>query len=101
MIVTRQTRIGQEASQAMLIHGDIRLSQLSRCIDAAPVYQLNGSETRDIIDAQVDAIRRCWNTVAQEVQLSEIDHKTLVSRAFFNPLAFEDYGPLPPLPKLK
>lgn len=99
--VCPQPRVGQEASQAMLIQGSVRLSQLSLCVSAASIFQLTESEARDIIDEQVVSIRRSWSEVAQEVELSEVDHKTLISRAFFNPFAFDGYGPQPPSPAFR
>jgi serine/threonine-protein kinase HipA len=86
--VCPQPRTGGEASQAMLIHGDNRMSQLSVCLAAAPDYLLNEEKASQIIQHQVQIIRDHWNSVCDEAKLTEADRQLLWHRQFLNPFAF-------------
>ena len=88
--VCPQPRTGNEASQAMLIHGDNRMSQLSVCLAAAPNFLLDADRAKMIIKHQVRAIRDNWNTVCDKAQLTEADRQLFWHRQFLNPFAF--YG---------
>ena len=52
--VCPQPRTGNEASQAMLILGDNRMSQLSVCLAAAPNFLLDADRSKGIIKHQVE-----------------------------------------------
>lgn len=80
-----QARSGNEASQAMLIHGNNRMSQISTCLDAAPSFQLTRDEAMEIALGQKAAIEDNWDAVCDEAQLSEIDRALFWSRQFLNP----------------
>ncbi|KRA66171.1 hypothetical protein ASD79_02500 [Caulobacter sp. Root655] len=56
-----QGRTGGEASQAMLINGNRRLSQLTICLEAAPQFLLSAEKAREIIDTQLAVIRARWS----------------------------------------
>lgn len=84
-----QNRTGNEASQAMLITGDKRMSTLATCLEAAPHFHVGANEANEIISRQIDAIRANWKEVCREAALSEIDHRLLGSRIFLNPFIFE------------
>jgi serine/threonine-protein kinase HipA len=86
--VCPQPRTGNEASQAMLILGDNRMSQLSVCLAAAPNFLLDADRSKDIIKHQVEAIRKNWNGVCDEAQLTEADRQLFWHRQFLNPFAF-------------
>lgn len=88
-----QPRTGNEASQAMLIHGDNRMSQLSVCLAAAPSFLLDAEEATAIIQGQVQTIRSHWTTVCDDAELPEIDRLFLWHRQFLNPFAFYDSPP--------
>lgn len=83
-----QSRSGQQASQAMLIQGTERTSQVATCIDAASVFLLNRQEAIDIVNHQVKVIEREWQTTCDEAALSEIDRRLFWRRQFLNPFAF-------------
>lgn len=89
-----QNRAGNEATQAMLIHGDNRLSRLTVCLRAAPQFLLSGEEARGIIDEQIEGIHRHWNDVCTEAGLSHIDARLFWGRQFLNPDAMAGYGSL-------
>lgn len=95
-----QARTGREASQAMLIHGDDRMSRLAACIDAAPIFLLDGEESKTVISRQIALIREHWTAVCDEAGLSEADRALLWGRQFLNPFAFEgaheEFGPVTP-----
>jgi serine/threonine-protein kinase HipA len=52
-----QGRTGGEATQAMLITGNRRLSQLTLCLEAAPQFLLSAARARDIMERQLATIR--------------------------------------------
>lgn len=84
-----QNRTGNEASQAMLITGDQRLSTLAACLEAAPHFQLDAKVAEEAAARQIDAIRTGWAEVCEEAALSEIDRTLLGTRLFLNPFIFE------------
>ena len=84
-----QSRTGNEASQAMLISGDNRMSTISSCIDAAHHFMLSKDEALDIVNTQKATIEKNWDLVCAEAELSEIDIKLLWGRQFLNPFSFE------------
>jgi serine/threonine-protein kinase HipA len=86
--VCPQPRTGNEASQAMLILGDNRMSQLSVCLAAAPNFLLNSEGARGIVKRQVQAIRDNWDKVCDEAQLTQVDRQLFWHRQFLNPFAF-------------
>ncbi|WP_230556957.1 type II toxin-antitoxin system HipA family toxin [Teredinibacter turnerae] len=85
-----QGRTGSEATQAMLISGDNRLSKLKSCLDAAPHFQLSESEAKAIFEKQRETIESNWDKVCDEANLSEVDRKLFWKRQFLNAFAFED-----------
>ncbi len=85
-----QGRTGNEASQAMLISGNNRLSKLKSCLEAAPHFLLSEDEAKAILDWQREAIETNWNAVCDEANLSEIDRKLFWKRQFLNPSVFEE-----------
>ncbi len=84
-----QRRTGNEASQAMLIAGSNRMSQLSSCLDASSIYLLSEKEALTVIENQLKSIATHWQFVCEQANLSEIDRQLLLGRQFLNPFAFE------------
>src|SRR5690606_26215864 len=82
-----QNRSGGEATQAMLISGDNRLSKLESCLEAAPHFLLSESEATAIFDKQREAIKTNWEKVCDEAGLSAVDRKFFWRRQFLNPFA--------------
>jgi len=85
-----QGRTGNEASQAMLIAGDNRMSHVSSCLDAAAHFLLSRAEAIAIIENQLTCIINHWGSVCEEAALSVTDRALLWGRQFLNPYAFED-----------
>ncbi|MDW7643911.1 MAG: type II toxin-antitoxin system HipA family toxin [Desulfuromonadales bacterium] len=85
-----QGRSGNEATQAMLIGGDNRMSRISSCLEAAHQYLLSPADAREIVSYQLTMIGDCWNDVCQQADLGEIDRRLLWGRQFLNPFAFDD-----------
>jgi serine/threonine-protein kinase HipA len=85
-----QSRSGNEASQAMLISGDKRMSRISACPEATHHFLLSKKEAAAIVGHQISAISKNWNTVCEEAGLSETDRALLRGRQFLNPFAFDD-----------
>ena len=85
-----QNRTGNEATQAMLIFGDNRLSKLKSCLEAAPHFLLSKDEAKAIFDKQRAAIEDNWEKVCDEAKLSAVDRKLFWKRQFLNSFAFEE-----------
>ena len=83
-----QARSGQQASQAMLIHGRDRSSHLATCIAAAPSFLLAREEAIAIINQQVNVIEHEWQGICDAARLSQVDRALLWRRQFLNPFAF-------------
>ncbi len=84
-----QGRSGGEASQAMLISGQNRMSRIAGVIDAAPQFLLSKEKAFEIFEAQKQVIEQNWQALCEEARLSEVDQKYLWGRQFLNPYAFE------------
>ena len=85
-----QNRTGSEATQAMLIAGDNRLSKLESCREAAPHFLLSDNEVQAIFDRQQEAIEANWEAVCDAAGLGTVDRKFFWKRQFLNPFAFEE-----------
>ncbi len=85
-----QGRTGNEASQAMLISGDNRMSRISACLDAVHHFLLSRAEALAIVEGQLSCIIENWVAVCNEAELSETDRNLLWGRQFLNSYAFED-----------
>jgi serine/threonine-protein kinase HipA len=83
-----QSRTGQQASQAMLIRGSERASQVGLCVSAASVFLLGQQEAIDIINYQVKVIEHEWLATCDEAGLSDVDRNLFWRRQFLNPFAF-------------
>jgi serine/threonine-protein kinase HipA len=84
-----QARAGGEATQAMLVVGDKRWSQIAVCLEAAPAFQLPAAEAISIVAKQITVIRRQWPRICDEAKLTPVDRKLLWRRQILNPFAFE------------
>lgn len=82
-----QGRTGNEATQAMLITGNNKLSQLATCLAAAHNFLLSGDEAKAIFEYQIQAITDHWEAVCDEARLSEVDKPLLWQRQFLNPFS--------------
>jgi serine/threonine-protein kinase HipA len=85
-----QARTGSEASQAMLIIGEQRQSQVALCLKAAPLFLLNEADATRTVKDLVTVIKRRWSAVCKEAALSEVDTNFFWRRQFLNPYAFVD-----------
>ena len=63
-----QARAGGEATQAMLIIGNERLSKIAVCLKAAPSFLLSGDEALALAEHQVKVIRDQWAAVCAEAE---------------------------------
>lgn len=84
-----QNRTGQEASQAMLIRGNDRMSRLATCVGVAPAFLLGTEQAIALIAHQVRTIRARFDAVCAAAALSEVDRRALWGRQFLNPFAFQ------------
>jgi serine/threonine-protein kinase HipA len=84
-----QSRTGDEASQAMLITGNQRFSQITVCLRAASQFLLTDVRAMEIVAAQLRIIREQWDSVCDEANLTEVDRSFLWHRQFLNPFALQ------------
>jgi serine/threonine-protein kinase HipA len=84
-----QGRTGNEATQAMLITGENRFSQLKTCFAAAHHFLLSRQAAVDAIERIETAIRDNWESVCGEAELSPVDKNYLWGRQFLNPFSIE------------
>lgn len=84
-----QGRTGNEASQAMLISGDNRMSQLKSCLEAAHHFLLSNDDARAIFARLIDTIENHWDAICEEAELSEVDKALFWGRQFLNPYSIE------------
>lgn len=87
-----QNRTGNEASQAMLIHQSLRMSQIELCLKAAPSFMLTKVEALELCTKMVDTITLHWKKVCKEAKLGEVDQNILQKRIFLNAFVFEGLG---------
>jgi serine/threonine-protein kinase HipA len=85
-----QARAGNEATQAMLIIGEKRLSQIAVCLEASVAFQLAEAEALSVVEHQIAVIRDRWDRVCDEAGLSVVDRQLLWRRQILNPFAFQD-----------
>ena len=83
-----QSRAGGEATQAMLILGQDRHSQIALCLKAAPSFLLNEAEAAAIAAQQIKTIKARWSAVCDEAALGEVDRNLFWRRQFLNAYAF-------------
>ena len=85
-----QGRTGEEASQAMNIHEENKLSQLGICLAARDSFQLSQEDAESIIRLQVARIKEHFPVICQKAGLSEVDQRFFWRRQFINPYCFYD-----------
>jgi serine/threonine-protein kinase HipA len=85
-----QGRTGNEASQAMLISGDNRMSTISSCVATAHNFLLSKDEALAIFETQKESIEKNWKSVCDEARLSEVDRKLFWRRQFLNPYSIRE-----------
>lgn len=85
-----QPRAGGEASQAMLIVGNQRSSQIATCLAAAGHFHLDQTRAISMVDAQLVTIDNHWEALCAEAELGPVDRALFWGRQFLNPFAF--YG---------
>jgi serine/threonine-protein kinase HipA len=88
-----QARAGGEATQAMLIARGERLSRISLCLNAAPLFLLSREEALAVARRQITTIRDRWVDVCAEAALTDVDRSLLWRRQFLHPFAFEGAPP--------
>jgi serine/threonine-protein kinase HipA len=83
-----QARSGGQATQAMLILGEEKQSQIALCVKAAPSFLLNNAEAATIVKSQINVIKERWSSICKDAKLSEVDKNLFWRRQFLNPYAF-------------
>jgi serine/threonine-protein kinase HipA len=84
-----QNRIGNEASQAMKIHGNSSSSQLALAKKSHSSFLLSEKDAKEIIEHQIATVRENWESVCEESKINQVDKNLLANRIFLNPFIFE------------
>lgn len=84
-----QARSGNEATQAMLITGEDRRSQIQVCLQARNQFLLSKQKATEIVKHQIRTIEKKWKMVCEEAELSQVDRNLLWKRQFLNPFSLE------------
>lgn len=84
-----QGRTGNEATQAMLIKDEDRMSTLRSCIDAAADFLLTEETAIGIIENQIATIASEWHSICAQAKLTETDRKLFAGRQFLNAYSIE------------
>ena len=84
-----QNRAGNEATQAMLITGQNRFSQLKTCLAAAHHFLLSPQAATEVIDRIESVIQDNWDLICGEAELSPVDKNYLRRHQFLNPFSIE------------
>lgn len=84
-----QVRAGREASQAMLITGENRMSRLIVCLEAASQFRLSEKEAEELIEQKLVAMCKHWPAVCEEARLTPTEQNVLWRRQLLNPFVFE------------
>ncbi|KEO60018.1 phosphatidylinositol kinase [Thioclava indica] len=87
-----QGRTGNEATQAMLIKGQNRMSTLQSCLSVAPDFLLTEDDAETIIEDQITVIAGEWGAICDDVRLTEIDKNLFAGRQFLNPYCTNSLG---------
>lgn len=85
-----QNRAGNEATQAMLIIGQKRMSNLAVCLEAASKFLLEPAEAIEIMMHQIKTVYAQWTGICDEAGLNEVDRRLLWRGMFLNPFIFEN-----------
>jgi len=83
-----QSRSGQEATQAMLITGQNRMSRIASCLVAAHHFLLSADEAMATVENQLLSLGENWDAVCSAAELSRAERNFLWGRQFLNPYAF-------------
>lgn len=84
-----QARAGNEASQAMLITGQQRTSNLALCLKASHHFLLSEGEAIALINHQLNAVHEHFKSACDEAAVSAVDRNLLQRRQFLNPSIFD------------
>ena len=83
-----QGRAGQEATQAMLIGGQNRLSRIASCLEAAHHFLLSEPEAIALVETQLTRIGENWQPICDEAALTKTDRNFFWGRQLLNPYTF-------------
>lgn len=83
-----QGRTGNEATQAMLISGNNRMSKISSCMEAARHFLLSEADAHVIVEQQQHVIESHWDEVCDAAELTQVDRNLFWKRQFLNPSIF-------------
>jgi serine/threonine-protein kinase HipA len=87
-----QGRTGSEATQAMLISGDNRMSTLASCLAAAPTFLLSEDRAIKILHEQISIIADEWDRICDTAKLSQTDRSLFAGRQFLNAYCAQGLG---------
>ena len=88
--IAPQPRSGLTATQAMAFTDDLgdRDARIAALVAAAGIYHLDAAAAHDIIDHQIEVIRRDWDEVCDIANLPAAERNSLMGLQFLNEHAF-------------
>jgi serine/threonine-protein kinase HipA len=90
-----QLRSSGRSGQAMIIgdaSDDFKESQVAGCVERAYIYQLAKGEAGEIVDRQIEIIRRDWDEVCDQAELPQAERQAFWRRQFLNDYALEGWN---------
>jgi len=86
-----QVRAGREATQAMEIGREGKLSSLTNVLSSCETFQLTRAGAKTIIADMIEMIQAQWNNVCDEASLGEAERNRIWGSAVFNPFVFQNW----------
>lgn len=81
-------RVGQEATQAMVVGKNGAFSQLSNVLSAAEWFDIPHTEAKDMIDELTLQVTKQWPHACDKARLTSIQQQQLTRTAVLNPFIF-------------
>lgn len=86
-----QARAGREATQAMDIGQEGKLSTLTNALSNCNAFQLTRDSAKLIIEEMIGEIESQWQSICDEASLGQAERDRIWGSAVFNPFAFENW----------
>lgn len=88
-----QPRAGQVATQAMNIDGvEGNFSTLTNVLSISESFQISSKDARELIESMSSGIKKNWDPVCEEADLSITERNRLWGKMVFNPFCFQGWN---------
>lgn len=86
-----QARAGGEATQAMDIGREGKLSTLTNVLSSCDAFQLTHDGAKSIIEEMIEVIESQWQSICDAADLGQAERGRIWGSAVFNPFAFQNW----------